>query len=1304
MKSHFRRSGVAVFVLSLTLIIATTAFAQTTGRIIGQVTDPTGAVVPGAKITLVNDQTGVSRTAETGKGGDFVLPEVPVGTYRLEFEAQGFKKSIRRNILVQLNQVVTANQVMALGGAQELVEVSTEAPLVDTTSTAIGAVVDSHNVTQLPLNARDTYQFMQLQPGVQSQLGGSGDLFYGSGNAGAVSVNGGRGRANNFSVNGGDANDQFANLPTVQPSPDSIEEFRVLTNTFDAEYGRNSGAVVNVVTKSGTNQFHGNVYEFFRNKVLNAKGYFDTVKPDFQQNQFGTTFGGPIKKDRTFFFLSYEGRRIKQGKSSDTVFTPTLQERPAANQAFSDFSDSGVPVNGLVNFGGSYGTDFIANVLNSRSGIVNGVKKNCVVPTPSLYGGAVPWSVAFPNAQIPVECMDPVAVDLMGRYMPQTNAVNSAGVPLWQGVPNGIDNQDQGTLRIDHAISQHQNLSFYYYVADEGVFQPFSFFQAAGANVPGFGSNIGQRFQQYNLSHTWTLTNAIVNEARFAYNREGQRTFQHPQSTGAPSSYCSQAYSAICFTGTSDSSVINSLPGLPTLGINPNLGANREGLPFIVIGGGATIGNNFEGELPQVGNSFQWADNLSWVKGKHTMKFGADIRRQRFDQTLYYNVNGYYNVTGAGTNSIAQPFDANGNPMPGYVTSLYPDFLLGLIDSYSQGSAQTENVRNTAVYLFAQDSWKVKPNVTLNYGLRWELDTPLTDIARHVQTFRPGQNTQLYPCQLNQTSIAYFQSLGVTNPDCTNTGVTPTGLVVPGDKGIPGGMTQTYYKAFAPRIGLSWSPSADSGFLGHLLGSAGKTSIHTGYGIYYNPIEQLVLEQFGAEPPFGGSNFISNSWFNTPYVDQSGNVYPNPFVNGIQSPKPGTPIDWSTYRSILLFGEFQPHMRSQYSEQYNLTIERELMKDLVMHVGYVGSQGHHLLASHDLNPGNPQTCKDLYNISLTDSSLVQTALSGGSPTTCGPAGSDSAYYIPGNTTLPQALHLPNGNVLPAGYQVGPKGISIVGTRRYSSPNCDPMTGSQCPVDGIPVFTNIFAEDTIANSNYNSLQVLVEKRYSHGFNFQGAYTWSKSLDQASSFEETLNPFNFNASKSLSLFDARHRFVLSYYWDIPSGNRKGAVGKLVNGWAISGISSFQSGFPIRLQTQDDTELITSVMFAGTAAPFQSKPVQFLDPKKSGGYWFDPSSFYTPLAPTLANPSPLWGTISPVRRTLCCGPGTNNTDLAILKKTNITESKYIQFRAEFFNLFNHTQFFNPDGNFSDGSNFGLITRAREPRLVQFGLKLYF
>ena len=1225
-------------VVTLVILMPGAAGQSTGGRVLGRISDPTGAVLFGVKVVLTNEATGVARDAQTNSAGVYEFVAVSPGSYQIEAEQAGFKKELHRGIALDVNQVVTLNLTLQLGEAMETVEVTTEPPLVDTTSTQLGAVVNDRSVSQLPLNERDTYQFLQLQPGVQSQLGSSGSLFYGSDQAGSVSVNGGRGRANNFSVNGGDANDQFVNLPTVEPSPDAIQEFRVLTNTFDAEYGRNSGAVVNVITKSGTNDFHGNLYEFFRNKVLNARGFFDTEKPAFNQNQFGGTFGGPIKKNRSFFFVSYEGRRIRQGQSGDTVAVPSVAERGGNFSAGSQFS-------------GSITDPFVASVLNGRPGCTAAIQAIPGAKTPAV---GLSWSQVFPTNVIPSACQDPVAVDLL-RFVPLANRGQ-----LYQGVPTGSDRQDQMTARWDHTINDRQNFSAYYYFTDEDRFQPFAFFQAAGADVPGFGSLIGQRYQQWNLSHAWTVSNTVLNQARFTYTREGLATFQHPQRTNLVTDSCASAAAVpYCFTGLSDSSAINALPGAgPKFGITPNLGPDREGVPFLTVSGGFVIGNNYEGEIPQIGNIFQWSDNLSWVKGAHTFEFGADARRQRFDMTPYYNVSGDFTIVGSGLNSVG--FDDQ-----------YPDYLLGLVDTYYQGSAQVEDIRSTSLYLFAQDSWKIKPNLTLNYGLRWELDTPPADISDHIQTFRPGQRTQIYPCQLSAASIAAFQSIGVVDPTCANTGVFPTGLVVAGDQGVPQGMTQTYYKAFAPRIGIAWSP-----------GSSGATSIRAGWGIFYNPIEQLVLEQSSAAPPYGGSTFLSNTFFNTPFVGQSGTVIPNPF-NGFLNPPRGQPIDWSTFRPISLFGAFQPHMRTQYTDQYNLTVQHEIRKDLLFQIGYVGSQGHRLLAAHDIDPGTPQTCLDLISI-----------LGAGA---CGPFGSDSSYFIPGGTVLPVPLHLPYGpqKVIPAGTTVGPAGITLVGLRPYSSPSCNPLTGAGCPPDGVEVFGSIFSVDTIANSSYNSLQTMLEKRFAHGLQLQAAYTFSKSLDWTSSFEESLNPFNFPESRSLSLFDSRHRFVVNYVWELPIPKKSGVVGQLIDGWTISGITQFQSGFPIRLQTQDDYELISSLFFAGTFAPQQIAPFQILDPRSNpNNYYFNPSGFADP---------PL-GTISTTRRTICCGPGTNNWDLSVQKNIGVDKSRYFQFRTDFFNVANHTQFFNPDGNFSDGASFGRVKSARDPRLLQLALKFYF
>src|SRR6266852_5979874 len=452
-----------ILMLVAALALMPTANAQSTGgRIRGTVTDATGGAVAGAKVTIVNQANGSERDTETGSTGDYIFLEVPVGTYEVQVNQTGFKKYVRKGIALDLNEVLGLDIALVVGGSTEVVEVTGAPPLVDTTSTQLGAVVNERAVSQLPLAQRDAYQLLQLQPGVQSQVGL--DTVYGSDRAGVVSVNGGRGRDNNFTVNGGDGNDQFAGLPAIQPSPDAIAEFRVLTNTFDAEYGRNSGAVVNVVTKSGANEIHGSAYEFFRNNKLNAKGFFDTTKLDYLQNQFGATLGGPIKKDKTFFFVSYEGDRIRRGSSGDTVNVPTLAERNG------DFSEGG---NGQ--FQGSLTSDAVAATLNSRCGLG--------IAPPSTTPGGVPWASIFPNQQIPTKCFDPTAADLFAKYVPPPNVGDS----FFQGVPLGHERSNQFTIKVDHELTKNQRLTGYYYFTQHYLAKPFARFLAGGANLPGFG-------------------------------------------------------------------------------------------------------------------------------------------------------------------------------------------------------------------------------------------------------------------------------------------------------------------------------------------------------------------------------------------------------------------------------------------------------------------------------------------------------------------------------------------------------------------------------------------------------------------------------------------------------------------------------------------------------------------------------------------------------------------------------------------------------------------------------------------------
>ena len=1257
-------------VVGLCLVCSTLTLAQSTGgRILGRVADPSGAVLAGVKVTATNEATGVSLNTQTTASGDYSFPTVPVGTYTLSFDLSGFKNSIQKGVGLDLNQVITLNMTLQIGGSKEVIEVTSEAPLVDTTSTQLGAVMDSRQVSQLPLNARDTYQLLQLQPGVQG-VGGT-DLFYGSNTAGAVSVNGGRGRSNNFNVNGGDGNDLFVNSPAIQPTPDSIAEFRVLSNTFDAEYGRNSGAVINVVTKSGTNGFHGSVYEFLRNQMFNSKGPLDLRRADDKQNQFGGTFGGPIKKDQTFFFASYEGRRVVHGISSDAVTVPTVEER-GGNFLAPD--GSGTTLSGAIS------SDLVAQMLIARASLP-GSKCNVNIPTlPSQNGGSVSYDSAFPNGQISPDCFDPAAAALLQLYVPGANTLDSNGVlNAFRSIPNEDSHANQFTLKVDHRINASQNLTGYYYFNDSFDSQPFTRFQALTSNLlQGFGNNNAFRSQQLNLTHTWTISTSVVNELRATYFREAQGTFLHPQHTSPVQSTCGPASApaaAFCFTGATD--VPGVIPTDPLIGITPGLGPNHEGVPFVTISGGFTIGNDYEGELPQIGNTYQVSDNLTKVIGNHTTKFGVDYRNQRFLQTLYFDPNGNFSYFGGGPND-------SGN--------IFANYLLGLPDSYLQGSAQTEDVRGNSIYLFAQDSWKIKPNLTLNYGLRWEFNQPLYDAGLRYQTFRPG------------TPDTVFKYSG-------DPALFPLGLVIPGDKGVPKGLTDSYYRAFAPRVGIAWDPLKD-----------GKTTIRAGWGLFYNPIEQLVLEQFQAEPPFGGSSLISEGLFNTPFVSQGGSkgnltTAPNPF-GGIINPARGSTVDWASFRPILLFGELEPHLRAQYTAQYNFGITRELTKDLVLSLGYVGSQGHRLLATRDLNYGNPQTCIDLANLSALDPTTVTDGF--GNQVTCGPFFADAPFAVPANA-IPSGftLHLPDGTTV-----TGPNNspIGLVGLRRYSSPQCKPVGGwdpdlgfiNGCPSDGVPVFSSIFAQNTEAASNYNSLQASLEKRLSHGIQFELAYTFSKSIDNASSFENILKPICGRCNRALSLFDSRQRFVFSYLWALPVPNYNGFKGKVLDGWTISGITTFQAGFPIRVGSNNDSELMNSFDFELPGKPDLIAPFHTQDPRKHGGYGFDPTSFALPQQTADSTPLQLLGNAP---RTICCGPGINNFDFSIQKITPLGEGKHIEFRAEFFNAFNHTQFLNADGNISDANlnddgtvnaqapgDFGRVKRARDPRNIQFALKFAF
>jgi hypothetical protein len=572
----------------------------------------------------------------------------------------------------------------------------------------------------------------------------------------------------------------------------------------------------------------------------------------------------------------------------------------------------------------------------------------------------------------------------------------------------------------------------------------------------------------------------------------------------------------------------------------------------------------------------------------------------QYTQQLAYDFDGDFYFAGGGSNTTGDPF---------------ADFVLGLPDSYSQGSAHTQYLRSKQVGVYGQDTWQIHRNLTLNYGMRWELNTPYVDQKNQLNVYRfppgPGQpapQSHIFP-------------------------TAPPGLLFPGDPGVPRGLTQTYYKSFAPRIGLAYSPD----WLG-----PNKLVIRSAYGIFYNPIEQYVLLEFNGEPPFGGSTVLPAPGFATPFVGQNGNPYPDPFPFVIA--QPGQAVDFSQYYPILLYGDFQPNQRSQYMEQYNLTAEYQLGASMVLGAGYVGSQGHRLLATYDANPGNPALC-------------IQLASAG-----CSQWGEDYTYQ------------------------------DLSGTTYYGTRPAGPISNA----NGAEDFSSIFAIQPVASSSYNSAQIHLERRASD-LQFLASYTFSKSLDNASGFQNLLNPFCFKCDRNLSAFDARHRFVFSYTYELPLKRFvSGGFGKkLLDGWEIGGIYTYQTGVPVHLtDSSSDNSLTGSYDFEPADRPEIVGPIQILDPHKSGLFFFNPNSFAT---------EPL-GQFGNARHNMFAGPPINNWDFTVIKRIAFKERYNFEFRSEFFNLLNHTQFYNPNGDIGAGSQFGVISLARDPRYVQFGAKLAF
>jgi hypothetical protein len=1138
--------------------------ADVTGSILGTVRDPTSAVIAGVKVTVTSLDTNQSHEATTDSLGQYRFLALPVGKYKVEATAPGFRKFLVSGVALDVNEQRRIDISLEIGSIEQQVEVSATAVQVETTNTQLGQVIDEKKVLELPLNGRSYIDLLGLQAGVAPVTSGSIQQdrpVSGGLSAGNISVNGQRETANAFLVNGGDVSEGRNMGAAIIPNLDSVAEFRLITNSFDAEYGKFSGAVMNAITKSGSNGLHGSGFEFLRNDKLDSRGFFDPERGVLKRNQFGYAVGGPAIKNKVFWFTDYQGTRESRGISSGLVELPTAAMRQgnfAGMNAFVDSSGAPTSVQG----------PYWAQVLSKRLGYT--VKDGEPYSPANCNSTLV---CVFPGGVIPDRAISAPAKGTM-KFIPApntgSNLLSTAGF-------NRKTTDDKAGQRVDILTQRFGNWFGYYFFDDSTITNPF------GASVPGFPTVTPTRAQQGVLSNTKVFGPTAVNEFRVNFTRTATTTDQPQAGFGKIGDF-------------------GFVTGLGTLGIIPSGPPGFEALPRIGF-------QNFSIGSPtltttQPNNTWHFAESFSKIYGRHTMKFGGEFRYYQINERNVCAPNGAFNFDGSET----------GND--------FADYLLGAPVDYTQCSLQLLDSRSRYGGAFAEDSFRVKPNLTLNYGLRWEVNMPWYDTQGKIETIVPGLQSTQFP-------------------------TAPKGWVVPGDPGIPSTLAPTRYNNFAPRFGLAYSPGFSDGVLAKVFGGPGKTSIRASFGIFYSSIEDLNLFYEVGDAPYGLYwPSIVPPLFEEPFrtrSDGSSQTQRFPFV----LPTPGDPanktLDYSVYLPIQGSPGYDINNRVPYAEHYNFTLQRSLGNSTVLSLGYVGTQGHRLIAQRESNPGNPALCL----------SLMGTGVMPGTPE-CGPNGELGVY-------------------------TRPDGTIVNGTRGPLGPNF-----------GSNSFTSNFA-----NSNYNSFQVSVERKAAD-FTFLAAYTYSKAIDNSSGYGQWVNFMDYRLSRALSSFDITHNFVVSYNYTVPFDRAFHSLPKrLTQGWSLNGITRFASGFPITIGQSGDRSLTGT---SGVDEPNFIGGLVFSDPRGVGpdgklNEYFNKSAFTSEAIGQVGNSN----------RRFFHGPGINNWDFAVHKDTRLRESMALQFRAEFFNIFNHTQFFNPNGTFNN-SRFGLVKSARDPRIGQLSVKFLF
>ena len=833
-----------LFILILMGVGAKRTYAQATARLTGVVKDSSGSTVPSAVVTLTNQGTNVNRTTKTESDGTYLFSLVDVGTYRLAVEHAGFKKNVQDGIVLEVNQNGRLDVTLEVGQNTETVEVSAEVAQIDTSGAVLGKVEDTRRIQDLPLVDRDTLQLGLLQAGVFTP-----DPDDGSGNP--FNVSGQRSESLTFLVDGADNTDFLGNNIVVSPNPDAVAEFKILTNNYDAEFGRSSGGIVNQVVKSGTNQVHGSAFEFLRNDVFNARDFFLTERSAFKRNVFGGTIGAPIVRDKTFVFAAYQGARRREGQASPQLTVLSANERTG------NFGEL------CPNAAGS-GTDFdgAGNCLNPNGQqLVNPVSGN-----------------PYPYNQIPV---NPISANYINKYLPLPNRPNNG----YQFSATSAIDEDQGIVRVDHNFTPRDTLSGVYLIDD--VRQAFPFIIGKGASSGGnlpVGSGFATNYRDQVLSVTWThsFASGWINEVRASANRTA--TLQAtPDDTTAPAD--------LGFTN-----------------INPDDPGGTA--PPLMYTSGFNIGPSPQGPTKLHNMVYQGQDHVTIPRGRHEWKFGADIRRVQNNFNYDFYTNGSYDFGLYGYAPVSGTFTG---------TSL-SDFVGGFPDNYYQAANAVYGIRTSSYYFYGQDTFKIVPRLTLVLGLRYEYNTPQSDIHNNILGyFGPSAQSTVFPDA-------------------------PPGILYPGDPGTPNNaLVYPDKNNWAPRFGFAWD----------MLGNS-KLVMRGGFGIFYDLEDGALNLQFGGQPPFGD---ISNLYYGASQFATTDNTLADPLHHWesqilIRSVRVAMLANFLCPKVSFAYVT-DPHFRTPYSENFNFGFQYQLTKDTAIEAVYVGSMGRKLISSVDVNPPSP---------------------------------------------------------------------------------------------------------------------------------------------------------------------------------------------------------------------------------------------------------------------------------------------------------------------------------------------------------------